>query len=91
VPSSALLKEMKSKPWYAVAYIDRNAVSHNFHIEFGKLRDQLPIRWSTVLFTKEMEAQPMTATIFWHKSGYELFLEMRAFAEALPEASVKQP
>ncbi len=90
-PGRALLSKMKSEPWYAVAYIVRNAVSHNFHIEFGKFRDQLPIRWRTVVFAKEMEGQPMTATIFWHKPGYELFLEMRAFAGALPDAPVKQP
>jgi hypothetical protein len=90
-PSGALLNKMKIEPWYAVAYIVRNAVSHNFHIEFGKLRHQLPIRWRTVVFTKEMEGQPMTATIFWHKPGYELFLEMRAFAEALPEPPAKHP
>jgi hypothetical protein len=76
---------MKSTPWYGVAYIVRNAVSHNFHIEPGKLRDKLPIRWKTVTITAEMEGRPMTAEIFWHKPGYELFLEMRAFAEALPE------
>jgi hypothetical protein len=31
-----------------------------------------------------MEGQPMTAAVFWHKPGYELFVEMRAFADALP-------
>jgi hypothetical protein len=91
MPGGILLNKMTSELWYAVASIVRNAVSHNFHLEFGKMRDQLPIRWRTVLFTKEMEGQPMTAAIFWHKPGYELFVEMRAFAEALPEASVKQP
>jgi hypothetical protein len=85
VPSGALLNQMKSAPWYGVAYIVRNAVSHNFHIEVGRLRDKLPISWRTVTITQEMEGQAMTAAIFWHKPGYELFLEMRAFAEALPE------
>lgn len=84
-PGRLHLNKMKSAPWYGVAYIVRNAVSHNFHIEAGKLRDKLPIRWKTVTITKEMEHQPMTAEIFWHRPGYELFLEMRAFAEALPE------
>jgi len=84
----SLLSEMKSQPWYGVAYIVRNAVSHNFHIELGKMRDRLPMRWRTVTITEDMEGQPMTAAIFWHKPGYELFLEMRAFAETLPEAAV---
>jgi hypothetical protein len=84
-PGQSLLNKMKSAPWYGVAYIVRNAVSHNFHIEFGKLRDKLPINWRSVTFSRDMEGQPMTAEMFWHKPGYELFLEMRAFAESLPE------
>jgi hypothetical protein len=60
----------------------------NLHVEAGKLRDKRPIRWKAVTITKEMELQPMTAEIFWHRMGYELFLEMRAFAEAQPEVPV---
>jgi hypothetical protein len=32
-----------------------------------------------------MEGRPMTPDIFWHKPGCELFLEMQAFAEAMPD------
>jgi hypothetical protein len=85
VPGRKLLSQMKSASWYGVAYIIRNAVSHNFHVETGRLRAKLPIRWRTVTITEEMEGQPMTAAVFWHKPGYELFMEMRAFAESLPE------
>lgn len=84
-PGRSLLSEMKSAPWYGVAYIVRNAVSHNFHIEFGRSRDKLPITWRTITITEEMEGHPMTAAIFWHRPGYELFLEMQAFAAAMPE------
>jgi hypothetical protein len=87
VPGRSLLNEMKSTPWYSVAYIVRNAVSHNFRIELGKMRNRLPIKWGTVTFTEDMEGLPMTAAIFWHKPGYELFLEMWAFAETLPGAA----
>jgi hypothetical protein len=83
-PGRSLLSEMKSAPWYAIAYVVRNAVSHIFCIEVGKLRNQLPIRWRTITITAEMDGLPMTPEIFWHRPGYELFLEMRAFAEALP-------
>jgi hypothetical protein len=86
VSVGSLLNEMKSQSWYGVAYIVRNAVSHNFRVELGKMRDKFPIRWRTVTITEDMSGQPMTAAIFWHKPGYELFLEMRAFAETLPEA-----
>jgi hypothetical protein len=85
LPGQSLFGKMKSEPWYGVAYIVRNAVSHNFHIEFGKLRDKTPISWRGTTFTAEMEGRPMTAEIFWHRPGHELFLEMRAFAELLPE------
>lgn len=76
---------MKAAPWYGVAYIVRNAVSHNFHIELGRLKATTPVVWRSITINGSMESQPMTADIFWHKPGYELFLEMRAFAEALPE------
>ena len=85
-PGGSLLSKMKSAPWYGIAYIVRNAVSHNFHIELGKMRKQLPISWRTITITEKMEGRPMTAEIFWHRPGYELFLEMQAFAEAMPEA-----
>ena len=85
-PGESLLAKMKSAPWYGVAYIVRNAVSHNFHIELGKTQKHLPISWRTITITEEMEGRPMTAEIFWHRPGYELFLEMQAFAKALPEA-----
>jgi hypothetical protein len=81
----SLLGKMKSEPWYGVAYIVRNAVSHNFHIEFGKLRDKIPISWRGTTITADMEGRRMTPGIFWHRPGYELFLEMQAFAELLPE------
>jgi hypothetical protein len=84
-PGQSLVRKMKSEPWYGVAYIVRNAVSHNFHIEFGKLRDKIPISWRGTTITADMEGRPMTAEIFWHRPGYELFLEMQAFAELLPE------
>jgi hypothetical protein len=87
VSAGSLLNEMKSQPRYGVAYIVRNAVSHNFRVELGKMRDRIPIPWRTVTITEDMEGQPMTAAIFWHKPGYELVLEMRAFAEKLPEAA----
>jgi len=32
-----------------------------------------------------MDGQPTTFEIFRRRSGYELFLEMRSFAEVLPE------
>jgi hypothetical protein len=43
------------------------------------------VRWNTVTITEEIEGQPMTAPIIWRTPGYELFLEMRGFAEALRE------
>jgi hypothetical protein len=40
--------------------------------------------WHGILLTEELDGKAMTYESFWYKPGYELFLEMRAFAEALP-------
>jgi hypothetical protein len=45
----------------------------------------LPIMWRGISLTVDLEGKAMTYESFWHKPGYELFLEMRRFAEALPE------
>ena len=89
-PDERLHKRFTESAWYGVAYIVRNAVSHSFHIQFGKLRHTLPITWRTVTITEAMDGRPMTDDIFWHKPGYELFMEMRAFAENMPETLTHQ-
>lgn len=80
----ALLKCMKSQPWYKVARVLRNTVSHNFHVDAGAYRNELPLYWRTITITREMDGKPVTFEALWHRPGYELFLEMKAFAEALP-------
>ncbi|MGY3388048.1 hypothetical protein ACVWW6_000639 [Bradyrhizobium sp. USDA 3311] len=35
--------------------------------------------------TADLDGKAITFESFWHKSGYELFVAMRDFAEALPE------
>jgi hypothetical protein len=35
--------------------------------------------------TADLHGKPITYEFFKHKSGYELFLAMRAFAERIPE------
>jgi hypothetical protein len=89
MPGHDLVGNLKSMPWYPVAYIVRNAVSHNFRVQSGRLRHLLPLSWRTITITEAMEGQPMTSEIFWHKPGYELFLEMLAFADAMPEESAQ--
>jgi hypothetical protein len=54
-PGRALQNQMKSVPWYAVAYIVRNAVSHNFHIELGKYKASAPVVWRSIALTDAME------------------------------------
>lgn len=44
----------------------------------------MPISWGEMTLTEDLNGQSMTYR-FWHKPGYELFLAMREFAEALPE------
>jgi hypothetical protein len=82
-----LLEEMKAAPWFHYARIVRNAISHNFHFQYSKHdRKILPVTWNGITLSQEMEGQAITYESLWHKRGYELFLEMRTFAEALPEA-----
>ena len=81
-PTRPLLEKMKAASWYEVARIIRNTISHNFHVQYKKTE---PITWNGITLSREMDGKAITYESLWHKSGYELFLEMRTFAEALPE------
>jgi hypothetical protein len=86
VPDSQLVTAFRAADWYEFARIIRNTVSHNFHFRFSKYdRSRLPIMWRGISLTADLEGKTMTYESFWHKPGYELFLAMRGFAEALPE------
>jgi hypothetical protein len=76
---------MKATSWYEVARIVRNAISHNFHFQYTKHDKEkiLPVTWNCLTLSQGMEGRAITYESLWHKSGYELFLEMRAFAEKL--------
>jgi hypothetical protein len=86
VPGGNLVMEFQASAWYQFARLIRHAVSHNFRFEFSE-RDKrrLPITWRGITLTDALDGKPLTYEAFWHKPGYELFLEMRVFAEALPE------
>ncbi|MBL1258742.1 hypothetical protein [Methylocystis sp. Sn-Cys] len=82
-----LWKEMQGAPWFHFARIIRNAISHNFRFYYvQKDKPLLPIVWNGITLSLEMEGQSVVYEL-WHKKGYELFFEMKAFAEALPEAT----
>jgi hypothetical protein len=86
VPTRHLVKQLKEMAWYEFARLIRNAVSHNFRFEFkDSEKRRMPIKWNQVTLTEDLHGKAMTYESFWHKPGYELFLEMREFAEALPE------
>jgi len=78
-----LWQEMQGTPWFHFARIVRNAISHNFHFHFQS-KDKLPITWNGITLSQDMEGQRITYEMFYDNIGYELFLEMRSFAEALP-------
>jgi hypothetical protein len=91
VPTVKLTAKLRAAPWYRFAKIVRNAVSHNFHYDFGKRdRESLPVTWNGITLTGDLQGQPVTYETFWHKPGYELFLEMRTFAQALPETPSRE-
>ena len=86
VPGAELVTRLRTLPWYWFAKVIRNAVSHNFRYVFGKRdRQRLPLSWNGITLTEDLDGKPITYETFWHKTGYELFLQMRTFAEALPE------
>lgn len=85
-PPRQLLRSLKETAWYPFARIIRNAISHNFHFGFSEGdKRQMPITWNGITLTEDLNGQALTYKFFWHKPGYELFLEMRAFAKVLPE------
>lgn len=80
-----LSKQMEATPWFHFARVIRNAISHNFHFQYGNYdKTLLPIIWNGITLSPDMEGKPLTYASLWHKKGYELFLEMRTFAEELP-------
>ncbi len=86
VGDKCLSKQIKASPWYHFARIIRNAISHNFRFQYGRHDEVfLPVTWNGITLSQDMDGQPLTYVSLWHKTGYELFLEMRAFAEKLPD------
>jgi hypothetical protein len=82
-----LSKQMEATPWFQFARIVRNAISHNFHFQYGKYdKSLLPVTWNGIALSQDLEGKPLTSGSLWHKTGYELFLEMRTFAEELPDS-----
>jgi hypothetical protein len=89
VPDANLVSDFHATDWYEFARIVHNTVSHNFCFHFSKNdRNRLPITWHGISLTENLDGKLMTCEFLWHKLGYELFLEMRAFAEVLPEPPI---
>jgi hypothetical protein len=87
VPGQHLVNTLQKCPWYQFARLVRNAISHSFRYDFKEAdKRRLPITWRGITLTEDLNGKPITHETFWHKPGYELFLEMRDFAVALPEA-----
>ena len=80
-----LTAQFRSAEWYEYARAIRNTVSHNFRFDFSRYKGRFPITWRGISLTKELQGQAITYKSFWHKSGYELFVTMRDFADRLPE------
>jgi hypothetical protein len=86
VSSRILTAKLRSADWYEYARAIRNTVSHNFRFDFSRYdKSKLPITWRGMSLTADLHGKAITFESFWHRSGYELFLVMRKFAEGLPE------
>lgn len=82
----ALVAKLKNMPWYEYTRLVRNAVSHNFRFAFNaRDKSKLPVTWNGIAIDGNCDGQAITYETLWHRSGYELFLEMREFADSLPE------
>jgi hypothetical protein len=61
----------------------RNCLGHNFKFDFrpNDLR-QLPVTWKNISITVAMNHQEMPLTFFGYVQAWELFTEIRTFAES---------
>lgn len=85
-PGSSLSRQLRTADWFEYARAIRNTVSHNFRFDFSRYKPEyFPITWRGISLTADPHGKPITFESFWHKSGYELFVAMREFAEVLPE------
>jgi hypothetical protein len=86
-----LLGRLRSAPWYVYARAIRNAVSHNFHFRFdANFRKLLPTTWRGITISVEHDGTRISWDTFGNKPGYRLLLEMKSFAEMLPERMSKR-
>jgi hypothetical protein len=86
VPGSSLARQLRTTDWFEYARAIRHTVSHNFRFDFSRYKaEKFPITWRGITLTPDLHGKAITFESFWHKSGYELFVAMRSFAEALPE------
>lgn len=82
---SVLEDRLKNMPWYQYTRLIRNAVSHNFRFVFGQSdKSKLPVIWNGITIDNNCDGKAITHETFWHRPGYELFLEMKTFADSLP-------
>jgi hypothetical protein len=85
IPGQRVTAQFQSTEWYEYARAIRNTVSHNFRFDFSRYKGSFPITWRGMTLTKDLHGHAITYESFWHKSGYELFIAMRDFAERFPE------
>ena len=86
VKPTVLFGKLRSMPWYEYTRLVRNAISHNFRFAFDERdKSRLPVTWNSITIDGNCDGQVITYETLWHRPGYELFLEMKEFANALPE------
>lgn len=84
---AVLMDRLNNMPWYQYTKLVRNAVSHNFRFAFNPGdKSRLPVTWNGIIIDSNCDGKVITYETLWHRSGYELFLEMKEFADSLPEA-----
>lgn len=86
---AVLTDRLRNMPWYQYTRLVRNAISHNFRFAFNPSdKSRLPVRWNGITIDANCDGKVITYETLWHRPGYELFLEMKAFADSLPKPGV---
>jgi hypothetical protein len=76
------LSAMQGEPWYQFCRLIRNCIAHNFLLIFSA-RDitLLPLTWRGRTITHAMQGGPLPLQVFGYVEAWEMFIEIRTFAE----------
>ena len=82
VETNAQADKFKSQDWFHFYRLIRNAVSHNFHFDFGKFdKTLLPISWNGRIIDITLNEKPLEIAFLGYDGIWELFSDLKKFAD----------